>query len=75
MEPKYKSIYLLQNGSQVPEFLARVCRFLASLTRTCSEPLLQFFLNLFKSSLESRSRSNLDGSGGTNLRPTITSPL
>lgn len=66
--------YLLQKGSQVPEFLARVCRFLASLTSTWSAPLLQLFLSLFVAQ-SPRSRSCRAGSGGTNLRPTMTSPL
>lgn len=69
--------YLLQKGSQVPEFLARVCRFLASLTSTWSAPRLQFFfaLELRCSVPFSRSRSCCVGSGGTNFKPTITSPL
>lgn len=70
-------VYLLQNGSHVPEFFALVCKFLASFTSTCNAPRLQFFFDLeaLRSAPISRSRSSCVGSGGTNFRPTITSPL
>lgn len=74
--------YLLQNASQVP-FGLRADKFLASLTKTCKEPFVEFrvkdfVLNFrkFKLLLPFEFDDELDeDAGGMNFRPTIISPL